>query len=139
MKAVKWVALAAGVYVLVVVLFESWLGVFQPLLQDSGIPMLVIETRDDAGNWNDRVLARIETDGKLYVAVNHWPRAWYRQALEDPEVRVTFDGGGGGTYTAVPLAGAEYARVDAARPLTPMVRFLTGFPPRRILRLDPHS
>ena len=37
----------------------------------------------------------------FFVAANHWPRAWYKQALENPSVQVTVDGGKR-TYLAVP-------------------------------------
>ncbi len=59
-KAVKMVAILLGVYVGIVVLFESLLGYFQP----GGDSTLVITTRDDGGA-HDRVLQRLESQGKL--------------------------------------------------------------------------
>ncbi len=131
-KAVKIVLVLLLIYVGIVVAFESLLGYFQP----AGQGTLVITTTDDDGHANDRVLARITSDEKLYVAANHWPRAWYRQALANPNVKATVDGEQG-DYVAVPVIGAEHERVDAQNSLGPVFRVLTGFPPRYFVRLDP--
>jgi hypothetical protein len=37
-------------------------------------------------------VSRLESNGQLYVATNHWTRAWYNRVLEKPEVHVTLDG-----------------------------------------------
>lgn len=132
MKAVKIVAIAVLVYAGVVVIFESLLGYFQP----AGGSTLVITTFDDEGTAHDRVVSRLESAGQLYVAANHWPRAWYRRALANPEVQVT-QGGDRSDYRAVPVAGAEHERVDAENRLPVVFRILTGFPPRYFVRLEP--
>ena len=131
MKALKIVAVLVVIYVGIVVAFESLIGFFQP----AGEKTLVITTVDAGGAAHDRVVARLESDGKLYVAANHWPRAWYRRALANPEVSVTLDGAKG-DYRAVPVSGEEHARVDADNRLPVVFRILTGFPPRYFLRLD---
>ena len=132
MRIVKIIAIAIAIYVGIVIAFESWLGYSQP----SGGGTIQITTVDDNGKSATRVVSRIESGGHLYVAANHWPRAWYRDALAHPEVTVTMDGETQ-TYTAVPVTGAEFDRVNADHPLGPMIRFLTGYPPRRLVRLDP--
>ncbi len=132
MKIVKWILIVLVAYVGIVVLFESLLGVIQPANEST----LVITTADPDGTAHDRVLSRIESGGTLYVAANHWPRAWYRRALETPRVEVTLDGERG-AYRAVPISGAEYERVNTEHALPLPFRVLTGFPPRPILRLDP--
>ena len=132
MKVLKILAIAALVYVGIVAAFESMIGYLQP--QTGSI--LVITTFDPDGAAHDRVVSRLESDGRLYVAANHWPRAWYRRALANPDVRAT-QGGETRDYRAVPVTGAEHARVDAEHPLGPVFRILTGFPPRTFLRLDP--
>lgn len=132
MKIAKMLGILLAVYVAIVVAFESLIGYFQPT--DRGT--LVITTTDADGNANDRVLSRLEHDGRLYVAANHWPRAWFRQALENPGVQVTVDGEKH-DYRAVPVSDEEHRAVDAAHPLGPVVRFLTGYPPRYFVRLDP--
>ncbi len=124
--------IAAAAYVLLVVAFESLIGYFQPFGGDS----IVIVTTGDDGARSERVLSRRDIDGNLYVAANHWPRQWYRQAMEYPQVEVATDGEPA-PYLAVPLSGAELARVAEAYDVGLLVRFLTGFPPRRFLRLDP--
>lgn len=131
MKAVKLLAIALGGYVALVAAFESMIGFFQPTYEST----LVITTTDEDGATNDRVLARLESGGQLYVAANHWPRAWYDQALRNPQVEVALDGTAKG-YLAVPVTGEEHDRVDGENSLGLGFRFLTGFPPRYFLRLD---
>jgi hypothetical protein len=132
MKAFKVVAIVAVVYVAIVVAFESLIGTLQPANEST----LVLTTFDEDGTAHDRVVSRLESDGKLYVAANHWPRAWYERALENPDVQVTRDGAKA-DYRAVPVTGAEHERVESENRHGFFFRFLTGFPPRYFLRLDP--
>jgi hypothetical protein len=132
MKALKILVIVVLVYVGIVVAFESLIGVLQPTAGS----VLVITTLDGDGTPHDRVVSRLESDGRLYVAANHWPRAWYNRALENPEVRVTLDGKTA-DHRAVPVAGAEHDRVDGEHSLPLVFRLLTGFPPRYLVRLDP--
>ena len=80
-----------------------------------------------------------EVNGENYVAANHWPRAWYRQALDNPNVEVkmarqeqVFP------YTAVPLEGAEDDLLREEYNISFRGRAQMGFPPRYFLRLDPN-
>ena len=132
MRVIKIVGIVVLVYAGLVVVFESLLGYFQP----AGQGTLVITTMASDGTAHDRVVARYETDGRLYVAANHWPRAWYRRALENPDVQVRSDGATG-DYRATAVTGEEQQRVDAEHPLGLVFRMMTGFPPRRVVRLDP--
>ena len=134
MKFGKRFAIALCVYVGIVVAFESLIGFFQP----EGGDTLVITTRDRDGSSNDRVVSRLESGGQLYVAANHWPRAWYEQALENPKVDVTIDGERN-TYLAVSVTQEEHDRLGAEHSTGVVFRMLTGFPPRYFLRLDPRS
>lgn len=134
MKALKIVGIVLLVWVAVVVAFESLLGWFQP---EAGTT-LVITTFEEDGTPHERVVSRLESEGELYVAANHWPRAWYRRALDNPRVEVR-DDGEERAYRAVPVSGAEHERVQAEHPLGPVFRVLTGFPPRYFLRLDPRA
>ncbi|HEY2387715.1 MAG TPA: hypothetical protein VGK30_12190 [Candidatus Binatia bacterium] len=129
MKILAFVVVA---YVLVVVAFESMIGFMQP----SNASTLVLTTFDADGTPHDRVVARLETDGKTYVAANHWPRAWYRRALRNPDVQATIDGVKG-NYRAAPIEGAEHDRVEREHGHGLGFRILTGFPPRYFVRLDP--
>ncbi len=134
MKVVKIIAIVALVYVGIVVLFESLLGYYQP----AGATTLTITTTDADGNTNDRVLAALESNDQLYVAANHWPREWYNQVLENPQVQIRMDGEDAkDSYLVVVLDEAEQSRVDGEHPLGVVIRILTGFPPRYIVRLDP--
>jgi len=134
MKLLKFLLILLVVYAGIVTVFESLLGYYQPTNDGT----LRITTMGN-GEPHTRVLARIAFEEKLYVAVNHWPRGWYSQALANPEVTIEMDGQTG-KYQAVEITDSdEFAVVDAARPLGIGFIILTGFPPRRILRLDPIS
>ncbi len=132
MKAVKPIAVLFLVYFGIVTAFESLLGYFQP----AGETTLVITTTAEDGTPIDRVLSRLDSNGQLYVAANHWPRAWYNRALENPNVQVTLDGEKG-DYLAIPVTAEEHEQVNAENSLGIMFRILTGFPPRYFFRLDP--
>ena len=118
-------------YASVVALFESLLGYYQP--QSEGT--LTITTTDAAGTEADRVLSSIRVKDRLYVAANHWPRAWYRQTLDNPDVMVTINGERA-PYKAVAIRDEEHETVNSASPLPLGFRVLTGFPPRYFIRLD---
>jgi hypothetical protein len=132
MKTLKIVAIVLVAYVGIIVTFESLIGYFQPADEST----LVITTFDGDGLPHDRVLTGLESNGQLYVATNHWVRAWYDRALEKPEVHVTREGEEG-DYRAVPVTGEEHDRVARENNLGPILRILTGFPPRYFVRLEP--
>ena len=132
MKAIKIVAIVLIAYVAVVAIFESLLGYFQPQADNT----VVITTFDADAAGHDRVLTGLESGGRFYVAVNHWPRGWYRRALAHPFVQVA-RAGNTESYRAIPVTGAEHDRLEADHPIPLGVRFLMGFAPRRFLRLDP--
>lgn len=131
-KALKILAGLVVVYVLVVVVFESLLGYYQP----AGETTLTITTLDEDGQPHQRVLSQLVSDEKIYVAANHWPRAWFNQALANPNVEVTKNGETL-AYTAVPATDAEDARLRSENPHGIVFKLLTGFPPRYFVRLDP--
>jgi hypothetical protein len=130
----KILAIVVLIYVAIVVAFESLIGFAQPANPST----LSLTTYDPDGTAHDRVLSRLDTDGKVYVSANHWPRAWYRRVLAKPEVQATIDGKKG-DYRAVPVEGAEHDRVEREHPHGFLFRFVTGFPPRYFVRLDPRG
>jgi hypothetical protein len=131
MRALKWIAIALVVYGGIVAAFESSIGYLQPKSEDT----IVITTFED-GEPHDRVVSGLRSEDKLYAAANHWPRAWYRRALANPDVEVTVRGQKG-KYRAVAVSGEEQERVDREHHLPAIFRILTGFPPRYFVRLDP--
>ena len=133
-KTLKIVLILIGLYAASVALFESMLGYFQPENQAT----LVVTTFDAADVGADRVLVRIEHEGELFVAVNHWPRQWYGRLLDNDQVRVRFEDVDA-RYTASKVLEAEQAALDTARPLGLGFRVLTGFPPRYFVRLTPNA
>lgn len=107
---------------------------FQP--ENLGGSTIVITTSDPDGTSYERVLSPIDEGEQLFVAANHWPRAWYRRALINPDVRVRRDGVTT-DYRAVPVDAAERERLLDESGF-PLVAYLfTGFAPREFLRLDP--
>ena len=133
MKILKVIGILLAVYVGIVVVFESWLGYSQPESDNT----IIITTTDADGNQADRVVTAIDDGDKLYIAANHWPRAWFRAVQANPAVVITRDGESQ-PYVAVPVSDTEHVRLDTeVRPLPLMMRFLTGFPPRYFVRMDP--
>ena len=132
MRLAKILMIVALVYVGIVATFESLLGYFQP----ADAQTMVITTYDSDGQGADRVVARLKSNGTLYVAANHWPRGWFNDALENDEVDITFDGETQ-SYRAVLLEGVDHDAVNAQHALPLAFRILTGFPPRYLMRLDP--
>ena len=109
---------------------------FQP--EDVGGETIVITTMDAEGNAYERVLSPIDDGDTLVVAANHWPRAWYRRALERPEVLVR-RGGETVAYTAVPVSDEERERLLDDSGFPALAYVFTGFAPREFLRLDPRE
>lgn len=132
MSVVKPIVILFVVYLGIIVAFESLIGYFQPASETT----LVITTTAEDGTRNDRVVTRLESGGKLYVAANHWPRAWYNQALANSNVQVALDGETR-AYLAIPVTGEEHDRVDRDNGVGIVFRILTGFPPRYFVRLNP--
>jgi len=133
MKALKIGAIVLIAYAGLVVAFESMIGFMQPETETT----LVIRTFDADGSSNDRVLARLESDGKVYVASNHWPRGWYHRTLAHPDVEIVFEGETK-AYRAVEVTDEdEFQRVDGEHARGLGFKFFTGFPPRYLLRLEP--
>lgn len=134
MKIARAIAVALLVYVAIVAAFESMIGTLQPQAGST----LVITTRAEDGTAHDRVVSRLESGGQLYVAANHWPRAWYHRLLAKPDVQVTIDGVTGDYQAvAVDAASEEHTRIGSDNPVPAWFRFVTGFPPRYFVRLEP--
>jgi len=107
---------------------------FQP--ENIGGTTIVLSTTRLDGTSYERVLSPIDLDDQLFVAANHWPRAWYHRAIENPNVRVTRDGETT-DYRAVPVSEQERERLLDESGFPKVAYLFTGFAPRRFLRLDP--
>jgi hypothetical protein len=110
------------------------IATFQP--ENIGGQTIVITTIDAEGNAHERVLSPIDEEGTLFVAANHWPRAWYRRALDNPKVSVTRDGETR-IYRAVPVSAQERERLLDESGFPKVAYLFTGFAPRQFIRLDP--
>ena len=128
----KLLVIVFTLYVGIVAAFESLIGYLQPMPEST----LVITTFDGDGTSHDRVVSKLESGGQLYVAANHWPRAWFERALANPKVKATIDGKQN-DYEAILVLREEHDRVDAEHPLPLAFRIVTGFPPRHFVRLEP--
>ncbi len=130
----KIAAIVVVAYVGLVGLFESGMGYFQP----TNASTLVITSFDADGTAHDRVVSRLESNGQIYVAANHWPRAWYKRVLANPDVQVVLESEKE-DRRAVPVDGEEHDQVNSDNGLPFLFRVVTGFPPRYFVRLDPRS
>ncbi len=142
MKFLKVLAMALCAYVALVIVFETYLGIAQPRFA-STVPgnryaTILLTTAAKDGSRQSRVVQPMLTDGHLYVSANHWPRSWYNRVLENQEVEVT-DNGQTKDYLAVLISptSEENDRLEREHPHPAWFRFLTGYPPRRFVRLDP--
>ena len=134
--AIRAVVVLAVLYVGLVVLFESWLGYAQP----SGNGNIVLTMTDSDGSETVRVLSPFESQETLYLAANHWPRGWFWEVQGHEEVHVAFvgdDAARTGRYSVHVIDGDEHDRVATDTALPFFIRFLTGFPPREFVRLEP--
>ena len=121
------------VYVGSIVWFEARLGYNQP----QGNTSLVIATFSDDNERHERVLRLEKIDGRNYIAANHWPRAWYNQVINNPNVEVKLPGEDSfENYLAVSLKGNEEEHIRGVYSFGFEFRFRTSFPPRYFLRLD---
>ena len=135
-KTTKWILAGFGalslIYIGWVIEFEMSLGMNQP----QGRTSIVIATLNENNERHERVLSLREVDGNHYIAANHWPRAWYHQALDNPNVEVKMPGEDVFLpFLAVPLDGAEEALLREEYRLSFRSRAQMGFPPRYFLRL----
>lgn len=130
-KLVKRLLAVLLLYIGIVVLFESSLGYFQPEAGNT----VVITTTDEQGNSYQRVVSLLRSGGAEYIAVNHWPRAWYRRVRENGQIRKLQDGTET-SHRGVIVSGEEHDRVQSDNPTGFVFRLLTGFPPRYFVRLD---
>ena len=139
MSVLTAVSIVAAGYLGVVVAVESLVGYMGRRHARRGVgageSWLQITTTVE-GEDRSVVVAGVESAGRTYVAANHWPRAWYRRVVENPDVRVTVQGRQA-AFRAVPVSGNERSRIEREYRLPLIVRILTGFPPRAFLRLDP--
>ena len=141
MKAIKRTAIVAGVYVALVIAFEVFaVYMGHQDAQDGVAPddQWILLSTSDGQKTHDTVVAGVEVDGQLYVAANHWPRQWLRRAEKNSDIKVT-RAGVTLSHRAIQVLGAERDRVLREYSLPWILRFLTGFPPREFLRLDPVS
>jgi hypothetical protein len=138
----RYAAFAVLSYVAIVAAFEVYLGVAQPRFetdpQDEWGATIVLTTTGADGSTQGRVVSPMIIDGHLYVSANHWPRSWYNRVLENPKVQVTNKNETKDYLaTVIPAGSEEEDRLGRERPHPAWFRFLTGYPPRRFVRLEP--
>lgn len=140
-RLLRYTAVVLLSYVAAVVAFEVYLGIAQPKFEtnphEEWGATIVITTASADGSTKGRVVSPMVSDGHLYVSANHWPRSWYKRVLENPKVQVT-NKNETKDYLAVaiPAASEEHDRLEREHPHPAWFRFLTGYPPRRFVRLE---
>ena len=123
-----------GVYILLVLSTEVLIWRIQPDM-DGGLTLTIVDPRNPAATITRHVYGH-EFEGALYVSSNHWFRSWYQAALKHPNIEVSTNNTNR-TYTAVPVDGEEHDRVMADYNMGFLLRFLCGFAPSKLLRLEP--
>ena len=99
---------------------------------------IIIATYDEGNERHERVLSLREMDNEKYISANHWPRAWYRQALVNPNVEIKLAGEERfANFLAVPLENAEDERIRERFKPSFRAQLRMGFAPREYLRLEP--
>ena len=126
----KIIVLLIG-YMGLVIVFESFLGLIQPRSGDT----MVITSFEIDGKAINRVVSRLEQGSDIFVAVNHWPRAWARRIRLNPNVQITYNETTL-NYSAVLLEGGEHDKAVSDFPVPLAFRVLTGFPPRYFFRFE---
>ena len=86
---------------------------------------------------NSRVVSPVEDDGQLYVSANHWPRDWYNNVLDRPNLTGSLRNSETIDYVAIAVTVEEDTYLQKKYKHGWVFRFLTGFPPRYFVRLDP--
>ena len=119
------------VYVTLLLLLEFVAWKLQPDMEDCVVLHFLKADKPDS-----RKLYGFDHKNKLYVSSNHWFRQWYNAVLENPTINVERDGGRE-SYTAISVEGDELAEISRAYKLGFIIRLMSGFAPRRFLRLDP--
>lgn len=141
-KALKVCAFVLLAYLLVVVGIETFVVYMGKSHAERGVSededWLTLTTQDEAGKAKDSIMGGVRIDNHLYVAANHWPRAWLHRAIARPDVLVTLDGVQS-EYRVGALEPTERERVAEVYKFPFLFRMLTGFPPRVFLRLDPKT
>ena len=141
MKWFKIVAIVAGVYLVLGLVFEAAIGYFQP----EGARTAALRTFDPDGQWHDRVLLLHEEDGRYWVESGHWFRAWYNRLLENPDVELIHPDGATGAYTAVPVQTREAVDMLTRKMGKGqhyaywIARTLSMYAPIKPVRLDPRE
>ena len=130
-KIKKKIIAVPVVYVVLVIAFETFLGIMQPSSGDT----MVITSFEANGEAINRVVSRLEKGSNIFVAVNHWPRAWARRIRLNPNVQITYNETTL-NYSAVILEGGEHDKAVSDFPVPLAFRVLTGFPPRYFFRFE---
>ncbi len=121
-------------YVALVLIAETLIWRIQPSM-DGGVTLF---TKSDGEEQIERTVYGYKHEGTLYVSSNHWFRSWYHAALKNPDINVLReDSTNPQPYTASAVAGDEHSKVAEGYNMGFFLRFLCGFAPSKLLRLEP--
>ncbi len=105
MRAVRGLVLAVVGFVVLALLIDAFVGVFQPVVATEETEG-VLRTVDEDGDIHESRLVVFEDDGTLWIHSGHYFRGWYHRAVRTPEVELLYRGQAL-PYLAVPIDTPE--------------------------------
>ncbi len=102
MKVIRWLAIVLGAYVILALVLDGMIAIFQPMAGTVG----VLRTFDEQGRPHETVLSLLDDGGTLWVESGHHFRGWYHRLRRNPNVELVRDGKTQ-AYRAVPLDTPE--------------------------------
>ena len=88
MKVIRWLAIVLGGYVILALVLDGMIAIFQPMAGTVG----VLRTFDEQGKPHETVLSLLDDGGTLWVESGHHFRGWYHRVRRNPEVELVRDG-----------------------------------------------
>ena len=104
-KVARWIALGLGSLVILALLLDGAVAVFQPVLEP-GDAEAVLHTFDAQGRRHETRMIVLEDGDTLWVQSGHHFRSWYDRLRRHPEVELV-RGGERRVYRAVALETLE--------------------------------
>ena len=121
-------------YVALVLIAETLIWRIQPSM-DGGVTLFI---KNNGEEQIERTVYGYKHEGTLYVSSNHWFRSWYHAALKNPDINVLReDSAEPQRYIVRAVVGDEHSNVAEGYNMGFLLRFLCGFAPSKLLRLEP--
>ncbi len=105
MRFLRSLALAVVGFVVLALLIDAFVGVFQPVVATEETEG-VLRTFDEKGDVHESRLVVFDDDGTLWIHSGHYFRGWYHRLVDNPEVELLYRGELR-SYRAVPVDTPE--------------------------------